>query len=455
MHMHMKKSAQRLYTKIESIGQWELLIVMVMVTVFLGQLYYKPFYSEFRFSLSVTALSLLLFYFNKISCFFIACLVGFSTVIFRGACLWLVEGTFSAIESVSVLFFYIVYGIIFSLLQIKEKERQFLYVFFALWVCDTLSNVAELVARQGIMAANLDSVAPVLVIAGLIRSALSVFIYALVGLLVTRAARKQEKKQYYQMLVFFSTLKDDLFFFRKLMENLETTMQDSYSLYEQLEDGKRKELALQVARSIHEIKKDYMRISTSMEGILSEEYRDASLRTSAVFAALEQNFNRYQLFDKEPVEMRFHYHQNLLLSDYSAVVSILNNLITNSLEAIKDGGISPAWLHVEQENQGSFCVLSVADNGPGIAPENLEYIFDPGFSTKFDKQTGQLSNGLGLVQIRYLAEQMGGRVEVSSRPGETTFRVYLPLAAITRPANADIQGNEAVEDATPFLSAGR
>jgi len=110
---------------------------------------------------------------------------------------------------------------------------------------------------------------------------------------------------------------------------------------------------------------------------------------------------------------------------------------------------------VEQENQGSFCVLSVADNGPGIAPENLEYIFDPGFSTKFDKQTGQLSNGLGLVQIRYLAEQMGGRVEVSSRPGETIFRVYLPLAAITRPANADIQGNEAVKDATPFLSAGR
>jgi signal transduction histidine kinase len=67
--------------------------------------------------------------------------------------------------------------------------------------------------------------------------------------------------------------------------------------------------------------------------------------------------------------------------------------------------------------------VEIADSGPGISAENLEKIFAPFFTTKSpDKGTG-----LGLYISRSIVEQLGGRLEVTSCPGEgTTFTLRLP-----------------------------
>ena len=74
---------------------------------------------------------------------------------------------------------------------------------------------------------------------------------------------------------------------------------------------------------------------------------------------------------------------------------------------------------------GDFAELAVSDGGSGIAPEVLERMFDPFFSTK---EIGQ-GTGMGLSIVHGVVHEHGGHVLVESRPAAgTTFRVLLPLA---------------------------
>jgi CheY-like chemotaxis protein len=72
---------------------------------------------------------------------------------------------------------------------------------------------------------------------------------------------------------------------------------------------------------------------------------------------------------------------------------------------------------------GKYVAVTIEDQGVGIAPEYLERIFDPYFTTK------QKGSGLGLATAFSIVKQHGGRLSVDSRLGEgSTFRLYLPAS---------------------------
>lgn len=100
---------------------------------------------------------------------------------------------------------------------------------------------------------------------------------------------------------------------------------------------------------------------------------------------------------------------------------VFENLVRNAREAM-DGQDDPPRLRVTVGRQGGNAEVRVADNGPGIAPENLQGIFQPFVSTKGKGM------GLGLAICREIVEGHGGRLEVESTVGRgTTFIVLLPL----------------------------
>ena len=69
-------------------------------------------------------------------------------------------------------------------------------------------------------------------------------------------------------------------------------------------------------------------------------------------------------------------------------------------------------------------MVDVTDDGPGIPPEIVERVFDPFFTTK-DVGHG---TGLGLATARRIvSDRHDGTLTVESRPGRTTFHVWLPL----------------------------
>jgi len=99
---------------------------------------------------------------------------------------------------------------------------------------------------------------------------------------------------------------------------------------------------------------------------------------------------------------------------------VWGNLIDNALDAVSDGG--RVEIFAFRESWG--VVVQVRDDGPGIAPEIRDRVFDPFFSTK---PMGQ-GNGLGLDIVRRLVLHNNGAIEFESRPGRTDFHVKLPIA---------------------------
>jgi signal transduction histidine kinase/CheY-like chemotaxis protein len=111
-----------------------------------------------------------------------------------------------------------------------------------------------------------------------------------------------------------------------------------------------------------------------------------------------------------------------VLADPSSLANAVMNLSINSLDAMEQGGI----LTFRTRFQGDGRVLlEVADTGHGMSPEVLAKAMDPFFTTK-PKGKG---TGLGLARVYGTVQALGGKVLLSSRPGEgTTASLLLPAA---------------------------
>ncbi len=118
---------------------------------------------------------------------------------------------------------------------------------------------------------------------------------------------------------------------------------------------------------------------------------------------------------------------------------IFVNLITNACQAMANDPRRTAMdaarskLSVSIDGKGEDVVVRIADNGPGIAAENVARVFDPFFTTKGEGK----GTGLGLSIVRNLVEQHGGSISVESRTeARTTSSGSVPAAGQTQPPPA-------------------
>jgi PAS domain S-box-containing protein len=122
-----------------------------------------------------------------------------------------------------------------------------------------------------------------------------------------------------------------------------------------------------------------------------------------------------------------------MVTDTTKVLRILVNLITNASQALEQGRQTERQLTLQIESKGTQHVrISVADNGIGIASENLHRIFEQKFTTRKD------GHGLGLHGSARLAKQLGGDLTVKSNgPGQgAVFTLELPLQNAARSPNS-------------------
>lgn len=127
------------------------------------------------------------------------------------------------------------------------------------------------------------------------------------------------------------------------------------------------------------------------------------------------------------------------------LVTLMGNLLDNAIDAATDPALGPEerWVDAEARLEGRWLVLQVADGGPGPSAEDLERIFELGWSTK---PAGPAGRGVGLALVRQTARQLGGSVELARDSG-TVFTVELPLRAANR-------GARAPDDALPEREPG-
>jgi heavy metal sensor kinase len=109
---------------------------------------------------------------------------------------------------------------------------------------------------------------------------------------------------------------------------------------------------------------------------------------------------------------------------------VLREAITNVVDnAIKYSG-RDSIIAIRVQPEGSDAALTVADEGPGVAPEHRERIFDRFFRLDEGRSRDSGGTGLGLAIARWAVEVNGGHISVAGRDtGGAIFRITLPLAA--------------------------
>jgi len=104
----------------------------------------------------------------------------------------------------------------------------------------------------------------------------------------------------------------------------------------------------------------------------------------------------------------------------SELNQVWTNLLDNAIDALGDHGT----ITISTRRDNTCAVIDVGDDGPGIAPENRDRVFDSFFTTK-DVGAG---TGLGLATARRIViDRHDGSLTFDSEPGRTTFHVSLPI----------------------------
>lgn len=116
------------------------------------------------------------------------------------------------------------------------------------------------------------------------------------------------------------------------------------------------------------------------------------------------------------------------LSDAKSVKAILTNLCSNAIKYAGEGGRIDLMAATTVQNDRTYLILTVRDDGPGIAEDELKNVFEPFYRVGGDRQSKE-GSGLGLCIAKVQAEQLGGRLELSNRTDQSGLeaRLILPL----------------------------
>ena len=133
----------------------------------------------------------------------------------------------------------------------------------------------------------------------------------------------------------------------------------------------------------------------------------------------------------------------IIMGNATQVHQVLMNLCTNAIHAMEDSGgilkVSLREVVLDKKElsigmrQGHYVEIKVADTGVGIAPQLIDSIFDPYFTTKGPGE----GTGMGLAMAHGIIESYGGKISVDSQLGKgTTFSIYLPVSKRSKTTQA-------------------
>jgi len=117
-------------------------------------------------------------------------------------------------------------------------------------------------------------------------------------------------------------------------------------------------------------------------------------------------------------------HFPIVDADPDRIAQVLRNLVNNAMKYSPEGGL----ILVRGELQGDEVVVSIADQGVGIASEHLNRLFEKFFRVRPGRGAHVVGSGLGLPIARAIVENHGGRIWAESQLGQgSTFYFSIPL----------------------------
>ena len=416
-------------------------VLIGAVTALTSQVYLSVFINDFRISPSVILLPFLLMTIGRqLSTVGICSITALIVFAFR---ILIVGWNGSAPEQIILqvipgALYYVFYGILFRIQIPSKRAASFSTAVIASFYCDFGANILEIVLRDLTAGGGLPTLKQIgiLVLLALMRSFMAAILLFVVENLKRVQVRDVQEQRYQSMFMLITELKSELYLMHKSTEEIEQVMGSAYRLHEMAEtlqeSDEFRRMTLGIARDVHEIKKDYIRIMDGLESTMNAENQEERMTFRELLDILEGIAS--ERIRKLGLEIRllFDCRDNFVTTDHYALMTILQNLVSNAIEAI-EGSRRAGKIMVRErleriEGEKPCFVIEVVDDGPGISAKQMGKIFRLGYSTKFDGKTGNIYRGVGLVGVKQSVEEyFGGTISVESEPGEKTcFRVVIP-----------------------------
>ncbi|WP_111620268.1 sensor histidine kinase [Paenibacillus pabuli] len=404
----------------------------------------NPFREDyFRIGLGVSILLFLLMIMPHLSYVKTGILTGIANLLFQSADLINHVQTVSILESMrdnlGAGVYYVVFAYGLSKFRHQFHEMQPLLLGGLITCIDFSSNFVELLLRGMLSGTNIFYMKEwlYLLVVGGLRSYFVIGLYNSFAVRQMRLLHAEQEKRMEQMLSVNSGLYGEAFYLQKAMNTIEGIAVDSYDLYRDLREQELNQYSqrtLGIAQQIHEVKKDSQRILAGLLKLYDNE-KAVNMSLSEVLNFAIKGNRKYSEMLNRKIEIRIEQQYDCDSPYYIPLLTVMNNLIANAVEAIKNDGT----IRIRVLEEGADVQFVVIDSGKGVPQAKRDVIFEPGYTTKFN-EVGIAATGIGLSHVRDIVQSLEGRISVKSAPqGEkgSSFVVSIPKANLINEDGAD------------------
>jgi two-component system, sensor histidine kinase YcbA len=410
-------------------------LFMLLAVPIAGELKFYPVEGDIRVSLGTPIFFFILLSSRKINPFTAGFLVGAAVVLFRVLLYGIGTESFIWQNALSLhfpaFFYYVVFALFFTLFRLNQLyDYPFLIGVLGV-IIEILASLVEISFRY--FFSHMPLTLSALLLIGGIAIIRSFFVLGFFNILMLREAKlaeEQQRRRTEQVLLLVSNLYVEAVQLKNSTKYAEELTSTCYNLYRDLKAANKKEAqtALKIAGQMHEIKKDAQRIYAGLSRLMRKEDLDDFMKMKEIVQVVIYSNKSYsKLLGKS---IQFHISVDKVDDSYHSftLLSLLNNLIANAVEAI----VAEGMVELKIEIVGDMLQMTVSDNGSGISEKNKPFIFKPGFTTKYD-QSGFASNGIGLSYIKNVIEEHGGEILLLQPTDnyQTIFNITLPNASLT------------------------
>jgi two-component system sensor histidine kinase YcbA len=411
------------------------IIIIALVDVIASLFYLDIPVEGFRITFAVVFYPLLLSLYHEVNPVVALVFAGIAEILSRSVLISMMTGDFTTalMSSYQEIPFYFMYGLIFYILYTKSSGRMsVIKSFFIFFICDFVGNLSEFIMRiLTLPGTQKPETVKYIVIAALFRAAIAVAVIKILRHFEILAMREEHEDSNKNLVSIATDLKAETYFLDMNLNYIENVMNDAYNLYGEISkvdiDKSLKNLSLSIAKDVHEIKKDYLRVIRGIDEIMDRKLKTKKMKMKDVFEILRESTERILKHTNRDIDIIFDIEDDYLIEEHFSFMSVFRNLINNAIEAVekKEG---KGFVEVRQFTEKGNDVFTIKDNGTGIKEKNLEYIFAPRFSTKFNENTGSISRGIGLSLVKSVVEnKFGGEITVESEYGiGTIFKISIP-----------------------------
>lgn len=423
-------------------------ILMLILVPLAGELKLYPFdgnFSTFQVSFGSPVFLLFLLYLRTVPMPVCGFCTGVTVLFFRMSlevyyndvaldeAFWLHISNFS---------YYLTYASFLALFPLSNRPivRQAIRVALSTIMAEIVASFVELTVINMVMWHNslLPSIGVMARISfiAFLRAFFILSFFFLFQLYLTEMTLEHESAEKRRLSLHLSELYAEKFQLKKSLVDSEVITKDCYNVYERLQkENIPPDLlteVLRIAGKIHDIKKDNQRIYTGLSALLTKKEINDYLLPQQIYDMIVHSQRKYAKGLKKNINFSSDIKLAIPPLHVYKMLSILNNLYSNAVEAIKsEGDIS-----LTMTSSYTTIFITLHNTGSRIMPSRISQLFRPGYTTKFDSD-GTASSGIGLTYVQDIAQSLGGSISITS-DGENSVTCYMeiPLANISKNYNS-------------------